>query len=102
MGEIEKLQLYLDIISNAIGMGAVCTGAFGMNILSGLEAKQAFVPACAIIAAVSVATGGLLRWFVHRGLRQPGNATVRMPALSYQLVNGGTMVTMDASARTYK
>lgn len=73
--ELEKLQLYLDVLNNGLSMGAVLTGAFGMNLLSGLEERRrTFWPVFIGIALASAAMSGALRWFVARRLRHHGGS----------------------------
>jgi len=67
--ELEKLQLYLDVFGNALGVGALLTGAFGMNLMSGLEEKRRlFWPVSLFILAACVGSGSALRSFIERRL----------------------------------
>eukprot|EP00927_Polykrikos_kofoidii_P001004 TRINITY_DN10367_c0_g1_i1.p1 TRINITY_DN10367_c0_g1~~TRINITY_DN10367_c0_g1_i1.p1 ORF type:complete len:617 (-),score=75.36 TRINITY_DN10367_c0_g1_i1:74-1924(-) len=52
--ELEKMNLWLGLLGAGTGVGAVLTGAFGMNLLSGLENRRhGFVIACIFITAFS-------------------------------------------------
>lgn len=69
--ELEKLQIYLDVFGNGLSVGALLTGAFGMNLVSGLETRPRLFwlifPSIAL-ACLGVSCG--LQRFVVRRLRQ--------------------------------
>ncbi|CAE8582155.1 unnamed protein product [Polarella glacialis] len=72
--ELEKIQLFLELLGLGLGTGALLTGAFGMNLPSGFESKRpaffwkAF--ASILLACISVSTS--LRYLVLRRLRRKG------------------------------
>lgn len=71
--ELEKLQIYLDVLGNGLSLGAVLTGAFGMNLLSGIEERpRTFWPVFVGIAAISAAMSVALRVLIARRLRNHG------------------------------
>jgi len=72
--ELEKLQLELEVFGNGLGVGALITGAFGMNVMSGLEVRRIFWPICIGIGIVCLTACGVLRWLVARRLRQQGTS----------------------------
>lgn len=79
--ELEKLQLYLDVLSNGLGFGALLTGAFGMNLVSGLEDRGRFLwPVFASIIFSCATLCCSLRWWVARRLRYGGPATMWVPS----------------------
>ena len=58
-----KLGLYMEMSTLSVGVGALCAGAFGMNLTSGLEEHpQAFMAVSGgILTMVAVIFGGFYR-----------------------------------------
>lgn len=78
--ELEKMQIFLEVFGAGLSVGAMLTGAFGMNLMSGLETRRlAFWPACAMVFIASAAVSVGLRRFVNRRLRQQNNKTFWIP-----------------------
>jgi len=74
--ELEQLQIYLDVLNNGLSLAAVLTGAFGMNLLSGIENRpRTFWPVFVGIFGVSGAMSVGLRLLVGRRLHSHGGTT---------------------------
>jgi len=73
--ELEKSQLWLELLGVGLNCGAVISGIFGMNITSGLEAKRPafFWRVCIAMVLFSGAVSFGLHMFVSRRLRQQGS-----------------------------
>ncbi|CAK0854584.1 unnamed protein product [Prorocentrum cordatum] len=78
--ELEKLGIYLDVIGSGLSFGALLTGAFGMNLMSGLESRRLFFwPVCAGIAVSCTALCAAMRLVIRRRLRRQSASALWVP-----------------------
>ncbi|CAJ1327096.1 unnamed protein product [Effrenium voratum] len=79
--ELEKSQLFLELLGVGLNVGAVLSGIFGMNMASGLENRRPvmFYQLTLLIAAFSAFCSLGLKVLVSRRLRRQGEALL-LPA----------------------
>lgn len=76
--ELEQINLWLEIVSLGLAAGAALTGAFGMNLLSGLENRRhGFAIGCGAIALISSGVSFGSRLAIKRRLRRQNTAQLR-------------------------
>uniref|UniRef100_A0A7S0WIG7 Magnesium transporter n=1 Tax=Pyramimonas obovata TaxID=1411642 RepID=A0A7S0WIG7_9CHLO len=66
--EVNKLELWLSVASFAVAVGALVSGIFGMNLLSGLETAPRYfwMTSCAIVVGIFIITSTTLVYLYRR------------------------------------